>query len=162
MSTCLTSVLSWMFGGRTHEVGTMTRSSNLESWTTLWLLAFYLCVYQTFLLPASEKKTFIFQLGWWFRLISKGGGDLFDKSRAVIFPTAVGYFLLQLQHRQLSVGSDGNEDGTRSYQERSKLESGRIEETSPGNTRRAHSWDRVQCIMGEDRLQQRTDEPENK
>ncbi|KAL3045096.1 hypothetical protein OYC64_013367 [Pagothenia borchgrevinki] len=37
---------------------------------------------------------------------------------------------------------------------------GSIEETSPGNPK--HSWDGMQCIMGDNRIQQRTDEPENK
>lgn len=69
-------------------------------------------------------------------------------------------FLLQQKH--FTVSSDGDGEGTYAYQERGKLESRRIEKTSPGNAKHAHSWDRVQCIMGEDRIQHRTDEQENK
>uniref|UniRef100_A0A3B4XDU8 Synaptopodin n=1 Tax=Seriola lalandi dorsalis TaxID=1841481 RepID=A0A3B4XDU8_SERLL len=67
-----------------------------------------------------------------------------------------------LQQKHLTVGSDGDGEGTYVCQERGELESRRNQKTSPGNARHAYSWDRVQCIMGEDRIQQRTDEPENK
>lgn len=57
---------------------------------------------------------------------------------------------------------DGDGEGTYVYQERGELEPGGLEKTSPVNSRRADQWDRLQCIMGEDRIQQRTHEPENK
>lgn len=60
------------------------------------------------------------------------------------------------------MSSDGDGEGTYVYQERGELESRRTEKTSPGNAKHAHPWDGVQCIMGEGRIQQRTDEPENK
>lgn len=70
--------------------------------------------------------------------------------------------MFTLQQKHLTVDREGDGEGTYVCQERDELESRRIEKTSPGNTRYAYSWDRVQCIMGEDRSQQRADEPENK
>lgn len=64
--------------------------------------------------------------------------------------------------KPFTVSSDGNGKETYAHQTRDELESRRTEKTSQRNTKRADPWDRVQCTMGEDRIQWRTDEPESK
>lgn len=57
---------------------------------------------------------------------------------------------------------DGDGAGTHVYQTRGELESRRTQKTFQCNTNHTHPWDRLQCTMGEGRIQQRRDEPESK
>lgn len=57
---------------------------------------------------------------------------------------------------------DGDGAGTHVYQKRGELESRRTQKTFQCDTNHTHPWDRLQCTMGEGRIQQRRDEPESK
>lgn len=57
---------------------------------------------------------------------------------------------------------DGDGAGTYVYQKRGELESRRTQKTFQCDTNHTPPWDRLQCTMGEGRIQQRRDKPESK